>query len=90
MQKSKMTTDEILAAEKAVDDRKQSRAQGFQMMDVRDQGTAVLSNGVRIEWHVPKDRREDYVGYSGVPNGMFLLDGKVYDGEEFRRWLRWV
>lgn len=94
MRKSKLTTDEILAAEKAKDARKQSRSQGFKMMDVRDQGTAVMSNGVRIEWHVPKDRREEYVGYSAVDDGHFVLtiDGKkrVFDGEEFRRWLRWV
>lgn len=46
--------DEILAAEKASDDRKRSRMQGFNKMHERDQAVQVLSNGVTMLWHVPK------------------------------------
>lgn len=50
--------DEILAAEKASDDRKRSRMQGFNKMHERDQAVQVLSNGVTMLWHVPKHLNE--------------------------------
>lgn len=99
MKQSKLSGEEILAAEKAKDDRKQSRGRGFAKMDERDSGGAVLRDynaggPVLIYWHVPPERREDGVAYQHVPEGMFSLkvDNKIiaFDAEEFRRWLRWV
>jgi hypothetical protein len=98
MRHQKTSAEEILKAEKAVDDRRRSRSNGFEKMSERDAGHAKLHNynggEVRMLWHIPKDRREDGLVYSGIPDGMFGLELNdqllVFDAEEFRRQLRWV
>ena len=87
-----------MKAEKAKDDRRISRNNGYSMMDQRDAPFARLHNfngsDVIMEWHVPKEQREEGLGYSGISSGMFSLKiGKelvMFDAEEFRRSLRWV
>lgn len=97
MRKSSLTQDEILEAEKAKENRKQKRAGGLGLAKARDAGSHELSNGVTIKWHVPRPVFPDdgiYVYPAEVPDGKFVLtlDGKneLFDGEEFRKWLRWV
>lgn len=99
MRHAKTDVEEIVNAEKAKDARQHSRKNGYSMMDLRDAPFARLHNyngnkDVIMEWHVPKEQREEGLGYSGVPDGMFTLKiGKelaVFDAEEFRRQLRWV
>lgn len=98
MRHAKVDAEEILKAEKAKDDRQRSRKNGYSMMSQRDAAYARLRNfnggDVIMQWHVPKEQREDGLGYSGVPDGMFSLKiGKelvVFDAEEFRKYLRWV
>lgn len=93
MRKSKQTFEEILAAEKAVDARKQSRKQGFAKMGERDAGMARLQNGQIIYWHaLPPTHLEDneFWTHPNVPEGAFLLNHELYDVEDFRRALRWV
>ena len=93
MQKSKLTAEEILTAEKAKDDRVQSRKRGFAKMSERDRGWMRLSNDSLIIWHAtpPEHLTEnEFWAHPNIPEGMFLLDGKVYDAEEFRKALRWV
>jgi hypothetical protein len=97
------TRDEILAAEKAVDDRIGHRNRGFRLAkDERDVGWRRFSNGVTMLWHVNKPEIADldegevylYPEGCGVPEGTFVLkvNGKrlAFDAEEFRRALRWV
>lgn len=99
MRKGKLTSDEILAAEKAKDDRVQSRKQGFAKMKERDAGWARFSNGVIMRWHVPSSWSEEIHGVrtltgNHIPEGCFILKvGKqeeMFDAEEFRKSLRWV
>ena len=94
MRKAKADENEILAVEKAKDDRRRQRARGFKMMDVRDSGWNRFSNGTEILWYVPEERREEGVAYMQVPDGMFVLKignkTALFDAEEFRRSLRWV
>jgi hypothetical protein len=98
MRHGNQSADEILAAEKAKDDRQKSRKRGYGLMTTRDQGQVVLTNGVKMYWPVP--RQEPPPGYKGVwvypraiPENQFILDvdGKeiIFDAEEFRKWLRW-
>ena len=68
--------------------RRTSRTQGYNLMSVRDAGAAKLSNGVLVRWHVPKP--EDYTHYSSIPPGTFEIDGKLFDVEELRSFLRWA
>ncbi len=97
MRTAKLSEEDILRAEKAKDDRKRSRRRGYAKMEERDAGTARIRNyngsEVRMLWHIPEDRREEGLCYSGVSDGMFILEfaGKklVFDAEEFRKWLRW-
>lgn len=94
----KQTKEEILAAEQAVENRKDSRRVGFDKMKERDNGYAILRdyNGRKVimEWHIPKERREPNLAYSGVDEGYFTLKAGsliyAFDSEEFRKALRWV
>lgn len=85
--KSEQEQAEIAAAE-----RKDQRKSGFELMHVRDRGWGTMSNGVTMLWHVDEEKRP--MVYDYVPDNHFALvvEGKKYlfDGEEFRRWLRWV
>lgn len=99
MTKTKLTTDEIIEAEKAKSDRVESRKRGHAKMKERDQGWVRLSNGVLMEWSIPGGWSEEIGGISvsignHIPEGNFLLkmgkETKLFDAEEFRRWLRWV
>ena len=69
MRTTKLTADEIYAAEKAASDRRDSRNRGFAKMSERDQSVQVLSNGVTMLWHVNKELRkqEGEVIIGGVP-----------------------
>lgn len=91
--KSKNSFDELLAIEKAADDRKNSRATGFAKMHERDKSWHRLSNGVIIAWPVNRKIEEGEVR-KHVPEGHFLLviNGKeiLFDADEFSRWIRWV
>lgn len=95
------TRDDILAAEKAVDDRITHRNRGYRLAkDERDVGWRRLDNGVVVLWHVNKpeivdlDKGEVYLYPEDIPEGSFVLkvDGKrvMFDAEEFRRALRWA
>ncbi len=86
MRKSKLEEDEVLKAEKAKDDRKQSRSLGFSKMRERDQKHARIRD--------LKQGKEVWLHW-GFNNKDFMLEIKgghtiVVDAEEFRRWLRWV
>lgn len=92
--KGELTAEEVLAAEKAVDDRKQSRNRGFSMMKVRDRGAADLKDyaghsQVRIEWAY--NRHVDAMGlFKLVIDRGGNRNEIILDAEEFRKWLRWV
>lgn len=94
MRKSKLTVDEIEAAEIAADDRKTSRGHGFNMISIRDRGGARLDNGAIIEWYVPQEKRADYVPYRNIPSGHFMLTiGKetgLFSVDEFQKYIRWA
>lgn len=91
MRKSKLTAAEIQAAEKAVEERKQSRKSGFDKMKERDLGHARLHD---------YNRSEEVWMHWGFDDTLFRLEIKggknhpalelVFDAEEFRRSLRWV
>lgn len=89
----KLTAAEILKAEEAAEQRRQNRANGFSLMKDRDMGSHRLSNGVLMNWHVPKPKEGDYI-WRHIPEDGFELeiDGKriLFNTEEFRRWLRWA
>jgi hypothetical protein len=88
--------DEMFAAEKAADDRKQSRKAGFNKMLERDSVMHRLSDGTVMLWSVdPKMVKLPAGGtWPNIPEDKFLLvvDGKehYFDTEEFRKWLRWA
>lgn len=95
MRKSKLTAEEIQAAEKAADDRRISRGHGFSMMEVRDRGWARLNNGAVIIWPVDKEKRLPGVPYLSVPRGHFVLDlggaGRhLFETDDFQKFLRWA
>ncbi len=94
MRTSKLTAEEIYAAEKASDDRHRSRRQGFDKMYERDAMWHRLSNDVVMLWHVPKDRKPPDTIIENVPDDSFALviDGKThyFKLDEFRKWLRWA
>lgn len=83
MGKTKLTSDEILEAEKAKDERVKSRNRGYSKMKERDQGWQRLhctNARAVLLWGVQEDR--------------FALDieGKkyIFDTEDFRKALRWA
>lgn len=96
MKTTKLSAEEIQAAEKAADDRRRSRSQGFVKRNERDAAVKVLSNGVIMHWHVHKDQREEsgdvllddgtkikittYRGYN-IPEDSFLLEFRNKHGE---------
>lgn len=91
--KANLTFEEIEKAELAADQRRENRAGGFSLMKDRDYGTRTLSNGVTMNWHVPKPTEGDYV-WRYIPADSFelVVDGKkiLFNTEEFQRWLRWA
>jgi hypothetical protein len=86
---TKLTAADIEQAEQAQANRKQKRNYAFRAMHDRDRGWARLSNGVIIEWHT-NTPLEEYVPRKRIQPGTILLDGKHYDVEEVRKWLRWA
>lgn len=93
MRQSKQTGAEIMAAEIAAADRKETRATGFAKMSERDAGYHRLSNGILMIW--PTIRKPvEYEGFKQLPDGKFMLviGGKEYlfDTDEFRQSLRWA
>lgn len=93
MRNSKITAQEVEAAEIAADERRRSRNNGFSLMSVRDRGWTRLNNGVVMLW--PTDR-EPMPGeaITSVPKGKFVLviNGKshLFDADDFQKSLRWV
>lgn len=89
----KLSRDEILAIEKAKDERQRNRRKGFSMMTVRDKGWARLSNGTAMLWHSEAPLKPGEVRRN-IPEGSFVLvmggEERLFDAEEFRRWLRWA
>lgn len=71
MRTTKLTADEILAAEKAAADRRDTRNRGFAKMHERDQAAKVLDNGVTMYWHVNKEL--------GRETSTAVVDGKEVD-----------
>jgi hypothetical protein len=96
MLKRSLTTDEILAAEQAAEDRKQSRKAGFNKMLERDAVMHRLSNGVIMLWSVDPKMVKTTAGgtWPNIPEDKFMLviDGKehYFDTGEFSQWLRWA
>jgi len=90
--KSKYSAQQITEMEEAK--QKDARKSGFALMGTRDSGRAKLDNGVVVEWHVDRDWSEEVNGIatkdSTVPPGTFKIDGKLYDAENLRHWLRWA
>lgn len=75
------------------------RKGGLNLISVRDKGTNVLSNGVRVFWHHPPYETEVVNGVSmvikpKVPDNHLgvEVDGKlvVFNAEELKRNLRWA
>lgn len=64
MHSAKLTAEEILAAEKASEDRRRSRNQGFAKMHERDQAVQLLSNGATMLWHVNKEDNKVLGGFT--------------------------
>lgn len=93
MRKSKLTPDEMQAAEIADDKRKYHRGMGFSLMDVRDRGWAELDNGARIEWPVDSPL-EELTPRRVIPNGHFVIsmgkESALFRGDDFQKFLRWV
>lgn len=69
--------------------RREDRSSGFGLMAVRDKGWARLKNGVVVNWNVDRPlesgEARDY-----VPDEMIKIDGKLYDADELRSFLRWA
>lgn len=94
--KSKLTASEIEEAEKASEERRQSRNLGFQKMYERDAVSRTLSNGITMLWHVDPELVKLPAGglWPTIPEDKFMLliDGKehYFDLDEFRKSLRWA
>lgn len=86
MRKTKLSAEEI--AELDENTQRETRKSGFSLMSVRDQGTTVLSNGSRVYWHIAKPQY--YSHHRSVPDGTLEIDGKLFDAEELRKYLRWA
>jgi hypothetical protein len=90
MRKAPKSEQEIAEIEAA--ERQDRRKGGFGLMAIRDRGWGRMSNGTVMVWHV--DREDDGTLRHDVPDDHFMLiiDGKekMFEAEEFRRWLRWV
>lgn len=89
MRKTTQDYKTIQAAEKAVEDRRLSRATGFAKIDERDRNYTVLKNyaGGRVimRWNLSD--------FDNAHQRFMLTDGNrniVLDAEELRRSLRWV
>lgn len=94
MKTSKLTFEEIQAAEEASENRRRSRSQGFKKMHERDKAVQLLSNGAVMLWYVPKELNKESSWYTNeegkqveivvypekIPEDSFglLLDGKKY------------
>lgn len=59
MRQSRLTFEEIQAAEQASEKRRQSRNQGFRKMHDRDRAHQKLSNGITMLWHVDRELNKD-------------------------------
>lgn len=75
MRTSNITAEEIQAAEKASEDRRRSRSQGFDKMHERDRAYQQLSNGTTMLWHVNKEliKQEGTTEVGGK-----VVDVKIY------------
>lgn len=96
MRKSTLSEQEI--AEFDDFQKKETRKGGLNLMPVRDRGSAVMSNGSRVRWHTsnpPKqsfeiDGKEAVVTSGTIPDGMFEINGVIFNAEELMRHLRWA
>lgn len=89
MRTSRLSAQEIAELDEA--NKKETRKQGFALMPIRDRGHARLSSGADVRWHTDKwTTQGNFMLRSTVPSGMFEIDGKLYDAEELRKYLRWA
>lgn len=90
MRKSKQSAAEIEQLELAESQRRGKRNKVFKsLVPERDRGWVRLSNGSVFQWPVTAPL-EELVPRQHVPEGHFMLDGKLYDYDEFLRYARWV
>ena len=93
MRKSKISSEDAMAAEIAANEQKENRKAGFQKMHERDRGYERMSNGVSILWPTNREPAE-YEALRNIEPGTFVLvvDGKevLFDTDEFRQHLRWA
>lgn len=90
-----LSSKDIFQAEKAASDRREGRNNGYKLARDRDQGWARMTNGVLVKWHVPRpdvtsELPDFYVFPPDIPEGSVDIDGRLYDVEELRKWLRWA
>jgi len=88
MRQSKLTADEIQAAEKAADERRRSRDNGFSLMSIRDRGWVRLETGQILEWHTDRPLYEGEARQH-VPEGHIMIDAQLFNVDEFQKFLRW-
>lgn len=100
---TKLTAEEIFAAEQAADNHRRTRLSGYALMEVRDRGEVIISDhagkrNVAMYWPVNRELSPGETRFD-MPNGKFMLEFKnkngstervVFDAEEFRKWLRWA
>lgn len=87
MRNTQLRPEEI--AEMDATKQKETRAMGLDLMPVRDRGWGKLRNGTLVEWHTDRPLQE-LEARRYVPDGMVVIDNKLYDTEELRRFLRWA
>lgn len=85
MRKSK---EKALEVEQAEFQRRENRNNGLSLAAIRDRGWVKLTNGSILEWHIDRPFYDGEVR-THVPEGMFMLDRKLFDVDEFRKFLRW-
>lgn len=86
-----MSAEEILTAEKAVEDRRRSRTKGFSKMKERDQNWRRLSNGVVMLWG-EQEHFALVIPERHVPGQAKAVPKQVitFNTEDFRKGLRWA
>lgn len=93
MRKSDQNFSDVIKAEEAAENRKQSRARGFTLMKERDSGLGVIhekSGKVKnIDFYWNLDPEDHTFKLSVHPYGKETMD-LYLDAEEFRKCLRWV
>lgn len=100
MRRSTLTAEELQTAERAAEDRRQGRTNGYSLMEIRDRGYAdvrsVAGDDMMVRWHRQRnpELREGEVRTVNVPEGMVWLEiGDEYGlfrVDDLQKWLRWA